>query len=856
MISMKTRLTLSLVVLTAAFALSAFASPRVEAAGNSILDKQEMLDRQTWWDNKDWDWYKENIPFFESPDGEIDTTYYYRWEVITKHLVYGSPETGYTFTEFIDRPGWSGTYGAISCPLGHHFYELRWLKDRRVPEDYARYWFHTPGAQPRSYSNWFADSMWGMYETWGDEEFILSMLPDMERQYEGWVREHFDAEQGMFKWHGMADGMETNINSRQTKNGFAGGEGFRPTLNSYLYADALAISQTAALAGDEAKSQAYADKAAKIKKNVQKKLWDPNRDFFFHMFANDEKDGVKAGTLTYQTGKYAGDTHGREEIGFIPWQFNLPDDGYEAAWRFLMDEEYFFSAFGPTVVERHDPLFHISANCCAWSGNSWPFATTQTLQAMANLLNNYKQDVVDKADYYKLLKTYTMSHRMDGRPYIAEACHPDTGSWSGHNVFNHSEHYFHSGYLDLVITGLVGLRPRADDVIEVNPLVPDDWDFFLLDEVAYHGLNVSIVWDRDGSKYGKGKGLMIFADGQLLASSPVITRLEAKLPKAATPTEADRPINFAVNNDGGFFPAVRASFTNPAAPVTPVNDGNYWYHPLPPNRWTCEDSPNKTDWIEVEFGAARPIEAVKLYFLDDSNESKGGQVKAPTQYDLLYWDGKQWADIPGQQRNCEKPEGHRANVVTFPKLNAEKIRVRFTHTPGSFTGLTEIEAWGHADLPLSKPTAEIRDLAFNGGDKEYPKASASFTSRFDRIDEINDGKSFFTTNSRNRWTAFESPNASDWVEIDFGAKKTVRTVDIHMWGDRGNVRAPKDYRIEYWDGQQWTEAPNQKRSPATPAVMAVNTAKFDPITTDKLRVVFTHDLPSFSGVTELMIWEE
>ena len=84
-----------------------------------VLDKQAMLNRFSFWHNKDWDWYKTNIPFFESPDNDIDLTYYYRWELMTAHLVYGSPATGYTSTEFIDRPGWSGKYGAISCPAGH-----------------------------------------------------------------------------------------------------------------------------------------------------------------------------------------------------------------------------------------------------------------------------------------------------------------------------------------------------------------------------------------------------------------------------------------------------------------------------------------------------------------------------------------------------------------------------------------------------------------------------------------------------------------------------------------------------------------------------------------------------------------
>ncbi|WP_202921651.1 hypothetical protein [Anatilimnocola aggregata] len=115
-----------------------------------VLDKQRQLESQIFWDNRDWDWYAEQIPFFECPDADITTTYYYRWELLTKHLTYGSPNNGYCFTEFIDRPFWSGAYGAISCPAGHQLYEARWLRRPRISRDYARYWFQTPGAQPRN----------------------------------------------------------------------------------------------------------------------------------------------------------------------------------------------------------------------------------------------------------------------------------------------------------------------------------------------------------------------------------------------------------------------------------------------------------------------------------------------------------------------------------------------------------------------------------------------------------------------------------------------------------------------------------------------------------------------------------
>ena len=134
------------------------------AAHAQVLDKQKMLDRQTFWDNRDWDWYKANIPFFECPDPDIDTTYYYRWELVTKHLTYGSPNSGYSFTEFIDRPFWSGAYGAISCPAGHQLYEVALAAATRgYARDYARYWFRTPGRSRGDYSTWLADAVWAVH---------------------------------------------------------------------------------------------------------------------------------------------------------------------------------------------------------------------------------------------------------------------------------------------------------------------------------------------------------------------------------------------------------------------------------------------------------------------------------------------------------------------------------------------------------------------------------------------------------------------------------------------------------------------------------------------------------------------
>ena len=187
-----------------------------------ILDRRAVLDRQKWWDNRDWSWYAANIPFFEAPDSAMEATYYYRWELVTKHLTYGSPETGYTFTEFLDRPFWSGAFGAISCPLGHQFAEIRWLKNPRILDDFARYWFETPGAEPRSYSNWFATAMWNTYLVTADQRFLRRVYPYMQQQYRGWLDERYDPAHRLFHWYGLWDGMEDNIDSRQTADPVSG----------------------------------------------------------------------------------------------------------------------------------------------------------------------------------------------------------------------------------------------------------------------------------------------------------------------------------------------------------------------------------------------------------------------------------------------------------------------------------------------------------------------------------------------------------------------------------------------------------------------------------------------------------
>src|SRR2546430_1600127 len=59
-----------------------------------------------------------------------------------------------------------------------------------------------------------------------------------------------------------------------------GGGGYRATINSYMYGDALAISKLAEMAGQTDLDDRFLAKAASLKEVVQEKLWDRQAQFF------------------------------------------------------------------------------------------------------------------------------------------------------------------------------------------------------------------------------------------------------------------------------------------------------------------------------------------------------------------------------------------------------------------------------------------------------------------------------------------------------------------------------------------------------------------------------------------------
>ena len=486
--------------------------------------------------NKALEFLSENIPLIDIPNKEIEETYYFRWWTFRKHIK--STEDGFVITEFLPNVSWSKKHNTINCPAGHHIYEGRWLKDSKYISEYIDFWLNKSGEGIRQYSFWVADATLAFHNIHRNDSIMSKQLKPLINNYNEWEKIRKEKDKILFFQYDDRDGMELTASGRKLNNGteIFGIQSVRPTINSYMYADADAISKISYMNNDIENGKKYERKAKEIKKEVQRALWNKDLNFFTVLPKNYNENSEPLDV--------------RELIGYVPWYFNLPDDNpkYATAWEKIIDTSSFLAPIGLTVTEQSDPYFKVSyeGHECQWNGPSWPFATTQTLKALSNFLNNYSHNkTISKGDYYNLLLQYARQHKIENDKgeiinWIDENLNPYNGDWISRTRLKDWEgngwsddkggvergkDYNHSGFTDLILSDLLGIKPQLNNTIEINPLIPDNWDWFAVDNISYQGEKMSLVWDGTGKKYNRGKGLMLFKENVLVAKSNKIEKL-------------------------------------------------------------------------------------------------------------------------------------------------------------------------------------------------------------------------------------------------------------------------------------------------------------------------------------------
>lgn len=324
-------------------------------------------------------------------------------------------------------------------------------------------------------------------------------------------------------------------------------------------------------------------------------LWDPNRDFFYHVI----KDNVAQGYDDPSTGKaYPPGTklNGREVFGYYPWQFGVVPDQpqYAAAWKQLLNPAGFGTRYGPSTAEVRNSFTDTTGeyapdiengNCCRWDGPAWPYTHARTLQALANVLDDYQNRTApgDRAPaatcstYLTSLAKFAALERKNGQPYTAEAADAVTGKWI-YDTNGRSNANNQYPVDDAFVTGLIGIRPALGETLDVKPLTAPDWRWWAMENVPYHGHLLKVVYDRSGDHYHVGRGLSVYVDGRLVAHRDDLGSLRVDVGASTTPTvpaysTASRydgsRTNWAAQN--GLYPKYSASFT--------PNDDRAWPGP-------------------------------------------------------------------------------------------------------------------------------------------------------------------------------------------------------------------------------------------------------------------------------------
>ncbi|KAI4681278.1 uncharacterized protein J4E88_005786 [Alternaria novae-zelandiae] len=657
--------------------------------GYALLDVDAIVDKHY---GNDAAWYRDRIPLFESSDQDITDVYYYRWSIFRAHQR-DLGAYGYISTEFLDDVGWqTKPFASLNDATGFHLLEGRWCRDRRFKEDYATF-MYSADSNSRQFSESMAAAVWAGYLVDGVKEDAIKRLSDMTRVYDAWD-DSFDTSKGLYYVEPIRDATEYTISSIDSSggyDGFFGGDSFRPSINSYQYANALAIANMASLAGSmNSTVDTYTTRAEALKQRVQEALWNTTFSHFIDRYQVNNEN------VTYWD-----PIRGRELVGMVPWTHDLPDDNadYAQAWAHILDSSKLRGEAGLRTVEPSYEYYMRQYRYegpnpeCQWNGPVWPFQMTQVLSGLANFLDHYEKGketgIINSDDYTNLLRQYAQLHRNPSTNILdlEEDYYPDTGlPIVG---LKRSHHYFHSGFNDLVLSGLVGIRPRSDDVLEVAPLASAaQLTYFRAERIMYHGREIAVQWDKDGSHYGgNSTGLTVEVDGEVVASSPSLSRVTVELGRKAPPAITRKIAQSIQLNSTTPYPRASASVGNSSQASTyPAIDGRIWFYTEPDakNGWDSPLGNGSSIWFQIDFGKSVTTSSAELAFF--ANEEQG--FAEPAGYSIQVpagGNGTEWTDAEDAvygdvvangitEAEWKEVEGQRVRVVFTPKMGM-KVRI-------------------------------------------------------------------------------------------------------------------------------------------------------------------------------------
>jgi hypothetical protein len=476
-------------------------------------------------------WFADNVPYFDASDPAFKKMWYYRWWVVRFNMLQADTRDlkGYRFYE-----GKLGFDNAIVFALPLQIMELTYLRDpifglQQITNAYGNVAENgalvDPAGSPywgETYSHWATAAVLEFNRVHPiPADTLRTLLPAMARDVRAWLSAYDqDGDSLPERAAPRVTGYDLDILSYWAFNNFQLDIERRPPslervdFASFVYANARALAQLARDAGDVPLQTEFDTVATHIRSAVLEKLWDDDTQFFYPRQASDHTRIPI-----------------RELHGFFPFTTRLaPDEPrYVAALKKFVDPEEFWSRFPPVITS----LYHYKRWKWGMDGlsrNIAPHPISMGALTMVEALKHYHQDSITPALFMDLMARYNTLVYSGANPYDPlwrPNVHEYYSKWEPNQSVLHPKpsdisHDFHSMYCSLIVEGAVGLTPRDDDKIELQPLALE-WKYFLLDRLRYRHHDLSIVWDQpDGQvRYsGYPEGFSLVIDGKVAFTRP------------------------------------------------------------------------------------------------------------------------------------------------------------------------------------------------------------------------------------------------------------------------------------------------------------------------------------------------
>ena len=478
-------------------------------------------------------WFVDNVPYFDAADPAFKKMWYYRWWVVRFQLVdMDTPDLkGFAFYE-----GKLGFDNAIGFAVPVQLKELTYLRDPAYGLSQAENSYRNrapngavvdPPGSPywgETYSHWIGMALAEFNRVHPiPRDTLRQLLPEMAADVRAWLSA-YDAD---------GDGLPERDRPRVTgydldilSYWYFTGTRLDPTADppalervdfaSFVFANASAVAELAAAAGDEAMATEFSAIAHRVRDATLTGLWDDDTKFFSPRRASDH---VRVPL--------------RELHGFFPFTMLLaPDEPrYTAALAALVDPNEFWARYPPVITsQKHYRTWTWEMD--GLTRNIAPHPISMGARTLLQALKHYHQNAVTPEHFMELMRRYNdlvYPGVLPTDPLWRPNVHEYYSKWEPYSPSlkpkaSDISHDFHSMYISLVVEGVVGLTPRTDERIELQPMARR-WPYFLLDGLRYHGHDLTIVWDQpDGNiRYpGHPEGFSLYIDGALAFTRPAL----------------------------------------------------------------------------------------------------------------------------------------------------------------------------------------------------------------------------------------------------------------------------------------------------------------------------------------------